>query len=75
MQIISLYAFILQAIHEKLQASPKTKQKRKQNAEVEKVISEKERCQLIIELMRQLKLEIKRCDKLLSKYRTNRTIK
>ncbi|XP_065369445.1 phagocyte signaling-impaired protein [Calliphora vicina] len=70
LEIISLYAFILQAIHEKLQASPKTKQKRKQNAEAEKVISEKERCQLIIELMRQLKLEIKRCDKLLINWKT-----
>uniref|UniRef100_A0A1I8P4E4 N-terminal acetyltransferase B complex subunit MDM20 homolog n=1 Tax=Stomoxys calcitrans TaxID=35570 RepID=A0A1I8P4E4_STOCA len=71
LEIISLYAFILQAIYEKLQASTKTKQKRKSHADGgEQVMHEKERCQLTVEMMRQLKLEFQRCDKCLLSWNT-----
>ncbi|XP_075146242.1 phagocyte signaling impaired [Haematobia irritans] len=70
LEMISLYAFVLQAIYEKLQTSTKTKQKRKPNTEGEQVMHEKERCQLTIEVMRQLKLEFQRCDKLLGSWNT-----
>lgn len=67
--MISLYAFVLQAIYEKLQVSMKTKQKRKPNADgTEQIMNEKERCQLTLELMRQLKIEFQRCDKCLRMY-------
>lgn len=70
-QILSLYAFILTALYEKLQTSSKIKPKKKSNSETELVISEKERCQMLIELMRLLKKEFQRCDKLISKYFIN----
>lgn len=66
-QILSLYAFILQAVYEKLQASTKTKQKKKTEGE-KQVVHEKERCQLLTELMRQLKIEFQKCDKMLRKF-------
>lgn len=46
----------------------KTKQKRKPTNEGEQIMNEKERCQLTVELMRQLKIEFQRCDKFLCKY-------
>lgn len=68
--MISLYAFVLQAIYEKLQVSMKTKLKRKPNADgTEQIMNEKERCQLTLELMRQLKIEFQRCDKCLRMYK------
>ncbi|XP_061402206.1 phagocyte signaling-impaired protein [Musca vetustissima] len=71
LEMISLYAFVLQAIYEKLQASMKTKQKRKPSADgVEQIMNEKERCQLTVELMRQLKIEFQRCDKCLLNWNT-----
>ncbi|KAL9891206.1 phagocyte signaling-impaired protein-like [Glossina fuscipes fuscipes] len=66
LEILSLYAFIPAALYEKLQTSSKIKPKKKSNSETELVISEKERCQMLIELMRLLKREFQRCDKLIN---------
>ncbi|KAL9890093.1 phagocyte signaling impaired isoform 1-T3 [Glossina fuscipes fuscipes] len=70
LEILSLYAFILTALYEKLQTSSKIKPKKKSNSETELVISEKERCQMLIELMRLLKREFQRCDKLINDWKT-----
>lgn len=63
---MSLYAFILSIVYEKLQTTSKGKS-RKRNYSEENVVSEKERCLMLLELTRYLKKELQRCDNILSK--------
>lgn len=66
---MSLYAFILSVVHEKLQSSSKVKL-RKKHCSDENVVSEKERCFMLLELIKHLKKELQRCDNILSKCST-----
>ncbi|KAH8310732.1 hypothetical protein KR044_002767 [Drosophila immigrans] len=63
LEILSLYAFLLSMLNDKLQASAKTKTKKKPTGDNKsQEISEKERCQMLQELMRQLKHKLEACD-------------
>ncbi|XP_030374579.1 phagocyte signaling-impaired protein [Scaptodrosophila lebanonensis] len=67
LEILSLYAFLLSVLNDKIQSSGKTKIKKKPNADnktcdTPQPISEKERSQMLLELMRQLKRKLEDCD-------------
>lgn len=64
LEILSLYAFLLSVLNDKLQCSAKTKAKKKPAADnkTQEPISEKERSQMLQELMRQLKHKLEACD-------------
>lgn len=64
---MSLYAFILSMMYEKLRSNSNVKS-RKKNFGNENVVSEKERCLMLLELMRHLKKELQRCDNIISGY-------
>lgn len=66
-QILSLYAFLLSVLNDKLQFSAKIKTKKKpsgdnKSSDTPQPISEKERSQMLQELMRQLKHKLEACD-------------
>ncbi|KRK02911.1 uncharacterized protein Dyak_GE28600 [Drosophila yakuba] len=63
--MLSLYAFLLSVLNDKLQVSSKTKAKKKpveNKVDGPQPISEKERSQMLQELMRQLKHKLEACD-------------
>ncbi|ALC47317.1 psidin [Drosophila busckii] len=67
LEILSLYAFLLSVLNEKLQSCAKTKTKKKPTGDGKAndaplPISEKERSQMVLELMRQLKHKLELCD-------------
>ncbi|EDW59652.1 phagocyte signaling-impaired protein [Drosophila virilis] len=64
LEILSLYAFLLSVLNDKLQCSAKTKTKKKGSADnkSQEPISEKERSQMLQELIRQLKHKLEACD-------------
>ncbi|XP_034485677.1 phagocyte signaling-impaired protein [Drosophila innubila] len=67
LEILSLYAFLLSVLNDKLQTSTKTKTKKKpsgdnKSQDTPHPISEKERSQMLQELMRQLKHKLEACD-------------
>ncbi|XP_002000593.4 phagocyte signaling-impaired protein [Drosophila mojavensis] len=64
LEILSLYAFLLSVLNDKLQCSAKTKAKKKTSGDnkTQEPISEKERSQMLQELMRQLKHKLEACD-------------
>ncbi|XP_017104561.2 phagocyte signaling-impaired protein isoform X1 [Drosophila bipectinata] len=65
LEMLSLYAFLLSVLNDKLQASSKTKTKKRSTSGKEngpQPISEKERSQMVHELMRQLKHKLEACD-------------
>lgn len=63
--MLSLYAFLLSVLNDKLQVTSKTKTKKRPTGGKEngpQLISEKERSQMVHELMRQLKHKFEACD-------------
>ncbi|XP_068156059.1 phagocyte signaling-impaired protein [Drosophila tropicalis] len=66
LELLSLYAFLLSVLNEKLQVISKTKTKKNRssadNKNQDATISEKERGQMVHELMRQLKHKLEACD-------------
>lgn len=73
-QILSLYAFLLSVLNDKLQFSAKIKTKKKpsgdnKSQDAPQPISEKERSQMLQELMRQLKHKLEACDAAISKFK------
>lgn len=63
--MLSLYAFLLSVLNDKLQVSSKTKTKKRTADSKEngpQPISEKERSQMVQELLRQLKHKLEACD-------------
>ncbi|KAH8278391.1 hypothetical protein KR018_001551 [Drosophila ironensis] len=65
LEMLSLYALLLSVLNDKLQVSAKTKAKKKptdNKANGPQPISEKERSQMVQELMRQLKHKLEACD-------------
>ncbi|XP_060647501.1 LOW QUALITY PROTEIN: phagocyte signaling-impaired protein [Drosophila nasuta] len=74
LEILSLYAFLLSVLNDKLQASAKTKTKKKptgdnKTQDMPQIISEKERSQMLQELMRQLKHKLEACDSALRSWK------
>ncbi|XP_053958100.1 phagocyte signaling-impaired protein [Anastrepha ludens] len=71
-EILSLYAFVLSLIHEKMQQPGKAKPRKKtgqENSDVN-VIHEKERSQLVVELMRSLKKQFQSCETAIVNWKT-----
>ncbi|KAH8369259.1 hypothetical protein KR009_006031 [Drosophila setifemur] len=65
LEILSLYALLLSVLNDKLHVSSKTKTKKRPSdnkVEGPQPISEKERSQMVQELMRQLKHKLEACD-------------
>ncbi|XP_014088725.1 phagocyte signaling-impaired protein isoform X1 [Bactrocera oleae] len=73
LEILSLYAFVLSVIYEKLQQPVKTKPRRKTGQESNSdfnIINEKERSQLLIELMRHMRKQFQSCEAAITKWKT-----
>uniref|UniRef100_W8AQU8 Phagocyte signaling-impaired protein n=1 Tax=Ceratitis capitata TaxID=7213 RepID=W8AQU8_CERCA len=73
LEILSLYAFILSVIYEKLQQPAKIKPRKKTGHEGNSdlnVIHEKERSQLVVELMRHLKKQFQSCETAILNWKT-----
>ncbi|XP_067645429.1 phagocyte signaling-impaired protein isoform X2 [Eurosta solidaginis] len=72
-EILSLYAFVLSVVYEKLQQPGKIKPRKKSGAENNSdfnVISEKERCQLVVELIRHLKKQFQNMETVITNWKT-----
>ncbi|XP_036322766.1 LOW QUALITY PROTEIN: phagocyte signaling-impaired protein [Rhagoletis pomonella] len=71
-EILSLFAFLLSMIYEKLQQPGKSKPRKRpgqENSDVN-VIHEKERSQLVVELMRHLKKQFQNCETAITNWKT-----
>ncbi|BFF89387.1 phagocyte signaling-impaired protein [Drosophila madeirensis] len=67
LEMLSLYAFLLSVLNDKLQVSSKTKTNKKKQGDnktqdTPQPVSDKERSQMVQELMRQLKHKLESCD-------------
>lgn len=67
--MLSLYAFVLSVAHDKLQSPNKAKPRKKtagDSSQHSQIINEKERVQLLVELMRHLKRKLQNCENAIS---------